>query len=148
DARLEEARGKLRSEALALKRTGEVVAERLRDAHRKPGDVAAPDVPTAAEWSALKRQIDYQLARAYRNQGESYPSQSADRLSAIEQAVEALKLLSRSEAADAITWQARLDEAHCLRLLGDLNSAEKVLDLIDSQAPPPEIADRARALRI
>ena len=147
-AAMEQAREKLRSAVALLKQARAPIEERLLAAHRKPGEATAAGAPTANEWSSLKRNVDYQLARAYRNQGESYPPQSNDRLAAIEQAAETLAPLTRADMYDAVAWQSRLDEAHCRRLLGDLNAAERVLDLVDSQAPPREIADRARALRI
>ena len=148
NAAMEQAREKLRSAVALLKQARAPIEERLLAAHRKPGEATAAGAPTANEWSSLKRNVDYQLARAYRNQGESYPPQSNDRLAALEQAAETLAPLTRADMYDAVAWQARLDEAHCRRLLGDLNAAERVLDLVDSQAPPREIADRARALRI
>ncbi len=148
DAALEQARERLRAAAAQLKQAAELVKEGAIEAGRKRGGDAAPDVPALAEWSSLRRQLEYHQARTQRNLGESYPPRSPDRLSALELAVEMLDALSRSEAVDAVTWAARLDEAHCRRLLGDLNASERVLDLIDGQAPPDEIADRARAQRI
>lgn len=148
EAALEQARERLRAAAAQLKQAAELVNEGAIEAGRKRGGAAAPDAPTLAEWASLRRQLEYHQARTRRNLGESYPSRSPDRLSALEQAVEMLDALSRSEAVDAVTWAARLDEAHCRRLLGDLADSERVLDLIDGQSPPADVADRARAQRI
>ena len=148
DAASEQARERLRAAASQLKQAAELVKEGAIEAGRRRDGVAAPDLPALADWSSLRRQLEYHQARAQRNLGESYPSRSPDRLSALEQAVEMLDALSRSEAVDAVTWAARLDEANCRRLLGDLNASERVLDLIDGQSPPEEVADRARAQRI
>jgi hypothetical protein len=148
DAALENAREHLRAAAALFKQVDELAATGAQDAARRQAAVAAPDQPSIAEWAALRRQIDYHRARTQRNLGESYPGGSPDRLSALEQAVELLESLSRAELTDAITWQARLDEATCRRLLGDLNKSELVLNLLDGQSPPTEIADRARAQRI
>lgn len=148
DSALEQARERLRAAAAQLKQAAELVKEGVIEAGRRRGGDAAPDVPTLAEWASLRRQLEYHQARTQRNLGESYPSRSPDRLSALELAVEMLDALSRSEAVDAVTWAARLDEANCRRLLGDLGASERVLDLIDGQSPPGDVADRARAQRI
>lgn len=147
EPQLEQARERLRSAVAQLKQARTSVEERLRESHRaKPGVNA--DVPDAEDWFSVRRNVDYQLGRAYRNQGESYPPRSPDRASSLEQAVETFESLTRAEQTDPITWQARLDEVTCKRLLGDLDSAEMILDLIDANAPPAEVADRARAQRI
>lgn len=146
EAQMEPVRERLRAAVAQLKQAKGVIEERLRDAGR--GRTGGADQPTADDWYRIRRNVDYQLGRAYRNQGESYPAKSPDRLSALEQAVETFESLTRAELTDPITWQARLEEVSCKRLLGDLMSAEKILDLIDANAPPADVADRARAQRI
>jgi hypothetical protein len=149
EAAMTPARDLLRSAVADLRQAQTMVEEHLRAANRiAPGAAAKPDEPTAAELVALKRHADYQLARAYRNQGESYPPRSADRAAALDQATKALEQLARSETTDELTWQARLDEVVCRRLLGDLDGAERMLGLIDKQSPPADTAERARAQRI
>jgi len=147
EPQLEQARERLRAAVTQLKQARATVDERLRDAQRsRPG--VNSDVPDADDWYSVRRNVDYQLGRALRNQGESYPPRSADRLSALEQAVETFEVLTRAQQTDPITWQARLEEVACKRLLGDLMSAEKILDLVDQEVPPADVADRARAQRI
>lgn len=140
------AREPLRTAAAQLRAARTFVAEQLREAHRRRPPT--PDLPTPAELTALDRHATFQLARAYRNLGESYPPQSPDRTSAVEQALETLAPLMRSETIDGVTWQARLDEVGCRKLLGDLDGADKMLTLLDGQSPPSDVADRARAERI
>jgi len=142
------ARERLRAAVAQLRKSRDEVDERLRAANRPGLGIAKPDEPTADEWLALKRHVDYQLARAFRNQGESYPPGSPDRAAALDQATQALTQLARSDAADDVTWEARLDEVVCRRLLGDLDGAERMLELIDAQVPPTDVAERARAQRI
>lgn len=145
---LSAARDRLRS-AIAQLRNSLVAVEELSRLTARPGAAAhQKDEPTAAEAVALKRQVDYHLARAYRNQGESYPPGSPDRAAALDQATKALEQIARSEATDDLTWHARLDEVVCRRLLGDLDGAERMLGLIDGQSPPSDVAERARAQRI
>jgi tetratricopeptide (TPR) repeat protein len=147
EAGLTAARDRLRSAVGQLRKAREAVDEQLRIVN-KLGATVKPDEPSAAELAALKRHVDYQLARAYRNQGESYPPKSPDRAAALDQAVAALEAIARSEATDGLTWQARLDEVACRRALGDLDGADRMLDLIDKETPPAEISDRTRAQRI
>lgn len=147
EAQLEQARERLRAAVGQLKQARSVVEEKWRDAQRGSPTVNS-DLPDADDWYSLRRNVDYQLGRAFRNQGESYPVKSPDRLSSLEQAVETFATLTKTEQTDPITWQARLEEVACKRLLGDLMSGEKILDLIDAQAPPADVADRARAQRI
>ena len=147
EAQLEQARERLRAAVGQLKQARTVVEEKWRDAQRSSPTVNS-DLPDADDWYSLRRNVDYQLGRAYRNQGESYPPKSPDRLSSLEQAVETFEALTKTEQTDPITWQARLEEVACKRLLGDLTSGDKILDLVDAQAPPADVADRARAQRI
>lgn len=149
DSAMTAARDRLRSAVTQLRKSLTAVEELQRTANRVgAASPAKPDEPTAAEAVALKRHVDYQLARAYRNQGESYPAGSPDRASALDQATKALELLARSESADDLTWQARLDEVVCRRLLGDLDGAERMLGIIDGESPPSDVAEQARAQRI
>ncbi|MCE9604276.1 MAG: hypothetical protein K8U03_05160 [Planctomycetia bacterium] len=152
EPQLEQARARLRTAVMQLKQARTTLEERLRELNRtRPSNVDSPlnsDVPDADDWASLRRNVDYQLGRAYRNQGESYPPRSADRASSLELAIETFESLTRAESTDSITWQARLEEVTCKRLLGDLMAAERVLDLVDAQAPPADVADRARAQRI
>jgi tetratricopeptide (TPR) repeat protein len=141
------ARDRLRRAIAQLRKSQAEVDELARSLNRV-GATQKPDEPTADEVAALKRHVDYQLARAYRNQGESYPAGSPDRTSALAEATKGLELLARSEPADDVAWQARLDEGVCRRLVGDLDGAERMLDLIDKQSPPADVAEQARAERI
>lgn len=148
ESALTPARDYLSKAVTTLRQARGDIDKQLQAASRVGAAAPKPDELSAAEWTALKRNVDYQLARAYRNQGETYPPRSADRTASLDQALETLALLARSETTDALTWQARLDEVVCRRLLGDLDGAERMLGLIDEQKPPPDVADRARAQRI
>src|SRR5262249_2675013 len=130
------ARDRLRNAVTQLRKSLAAVEELQRTVNRAGASaLPKPDEPTPNDAAAVKRNVDYQLARAYRNQGESYPPGSPDRASALDQATKTLELLARSETADELTWQARLDEVVCRRLLGDLDGAERMLGLIDGESP-------------
>ena len=148
DSALEPARTHLQTAITQLRRVRGEIDKQLQTASRPGAPTTKLDEPTAAEWAALLRNADYQLARAYRNQGESYTARSPDRATALDQALETLEPLVRAEMTDSIAWQARLDEVVCRRLLGDLDGAERMLNLIDEQKPETDVAERARAQRI
>lgn len=113
------------------------VGELLRQV--SPTQRPAPGVFTNWELLSLQKNLNYQLARGYRNQGQSYAPQSADRLNSLRQAAELLSPLSQLDTLDPLAWPGRLDEITCLRLLGDGNAALRKLDLLEQQTPPTSI---------
>lgn len=143
----EPARKHLRAAIAALREAATSTTEALRMAStstRKP----APGDWTPAELRALDKNIQYQTARALRSLAESYPAESADRSSALAQAVDLLGPLSQLDVNEPIAWSSRLDAATCQRLLGNLESATRRLDQIIAEEPPERIAARALAERL
>ncbi len=146
DERLDDARKHLRAAIDTLTAVSEKAAELQR--RLSPARKSEAGELSSIELRSLEKNIQFQLARALRNQGESYPAESADRLNSLTQAAEILRPLSDADARDPLTWPSRLDAASCYRLLGHLEAAERRLDQIDSQSPPPRVQLRARAERI
>ncbi|HET6879175.1 MAG TPA: hypothetical protein VFI31_03405 [Pirellulales bacterium] len=146
DASFEAARKELRAAVAGLDRTLKAVAAELRVAGQSKrsgsGDL------NANELAGLTRTLDYQLTRAFRNQGQSYPHDSADRTNSLRQAVERLKLLAAAEVDDAVAWPARLDEVVCLRLLELFDAAETRLVKLEEVQPPPAFAAALQAEQI
>ncbi len=145
-ARLDAARNDLRQAIDQLKRAAADISDRLRRTQLKAKSGPADFTP--AELLSLQRNVNYQLARALRNQGESYPAESADRSAALVQAAELLGPLAQSEPSDPLAWPARLDEITCYRLLRDEPAATRRLDLLERQKPPPRVLLAARAQRV
>ena len=85
---------------------------------RSSGRSNQPAGPTADELDGLDRHLRLTLARAYREQGFTYPPNSPDRVNALQQAAELLGRLSQQSPADALVWQARLVLAESLSELG------------------------------
>ena len=112
--------------------------------HRKPG----PGELSTSELRSLERNTQYQLARALRSQGESYPVESTNRANSLTQAGELLRVLAQGDVEDPLTWPARLDATTCYRLLGHLEAATRRLDQLDEESPPPGTVLRARAERM
>ncbi|HUY88781.1 MAG TPA: hypothetical protein VMV10_08615 [Pirellulales bacterium] len=146
--RLEQAREELRAAVSAFETAQQTLAEDLRRANlsKRPDPERLP----GAELQSLARHLNYQLARAFRNQGQSYPAGSEDRTNSLGQAVERLKPLAQADEDDDAAWQSRLDEIICERLLEDQRAASLLLESLDQLDPPPRIqlSARAEAIRL
>lgn len=142
----ETARGEIREAIATLRSATDEVAEQARLANRKNDSGA--DGWTAFEWSNLERNMSFQLARAYRNQGQCYPPGSDDRVSSLVRAKELLAPLAAFEGDDAIAWRSRLDEIACFRLLADTQSAMAKIQTLTEANPPAKIKLGIRAERI
>lgn len=79
------------------------------------------------ELYSLLNSVRFQLARAYQKRGESYPPGSADRLDALNQAIDQFKTLAVRETTRPEVWPARLAWAACLRLKGRTAEAASLL---------------------
>lgn len=138
DPSMEAARTELRAAVAALDNAEEHAAEALRRANQTK-QVDPRDLD-ASELLALRRNVGFQLARAFRNQGQSYPPQSSDRANSLRQAAEKFASLTGGETPDDVTWRSRLDEVACLRLLEDFRAASARLAQLASLDPPPSVA--------
>lgn len=143
DDRFGPARAELRAAVGALRDAAAKVEQQLREVQLAPR--RRDQEVTAAELVSLERNVRYQLARAHRNQGQSYPHGSADRVSAVQQALELLGPLSELDPSDALAWPARIDALVCYRLLDDAAAAVRAAAQLEQASPPPAIALRARA---
>jgi TolA-binding protein len=146
EAAVDSARQELRTAIGLLQSASKEISVELRRKNQpRRGDTGDLD---AGELASLARNLDYQLARAFRNQGESYPAKSPDRANSLRQAAEKLQLLTAVDVSDSITWPARLDEIACLRLLEDFGGAAERLDMLETRQPPPAVAAALQAERI
>jgi outer membrane protein assembly factor BamD (BamD/ComL family) len=145
-SRTDEARLELRAAIRDLTNAHVSIAEQLRLlGMRRPMPAGSLD---ANELTALARNIDYQLSRAYRNLGLTYPAGSADRINAANQAAEHLAKLAAGDASDPLHWRTRLEQVACLRQIGDYNAAARGLDAIAADQPPVSVERQAQAERI
>ena len=139
---LDEARRTLLAADQLLEMVGEEAERLLREAGRNPR------LPISEqELISLQRNIAYQQARALRNQALCYPPKSPERSDALIRALEQLAPLAQSTSDDALVWDARIDEAACLRLRGQLAEAAARLDKLATARPPTTTALLARAER-
>jgi len=148
---VDDARTWLRAAIRALGELNEQVQDEIRRIGQPGQPAAAGDAAgqlTPDQLVALQKNVQYQLARALRNQGESYPPQSADRASSLTEALQALNPLATLDPVNSLAWESRIDEIVCLRLVADYAAAQRKLDALLSLKPPPDILLRARAERL
>ena len=146
ETRFDEARTQLRAAIDQLQKLADDLELLRREQSLHPKD--DPRQLSAHELATLIKRIEYELARARRNQAESYPAGSADRVNSLTEAVRLLTPLVRLDATDPICWPSRIDLVSAYRLLSDWPTARQILAAIAQQNPPPNVALRARAERI
>ena len=148
---LDQARDYLRAAVRQLTELADEVDHKLRRqnlAGRPDSQQGSPDQLTDQQLVSLQKNIQYQLARALRNQGQCYPSESADLANSLAKAVELLEPLANLDSTHPLAWKSRIGQVVCYRLLVDLATARRKLDALLQQKPPPSIALRGRAERI
>lgn len=94
------------------------------------------------ELESLSRNLNVQLARAYRNQALCYPTQTVDHVNALSMALELLGDLITQPLEDASVWQARIEYVVCLRLIKNPIEAQKQIDRWTNASPPADVASR------
>lgn len=146
EQQIEQARTHLRAAVKQLEEAAAAVAAQQRQANQRgPGQ---PDGLSESDLASLADHVSYQLARAFRNQGQCYPAGSPDRANSLRQSVNLLSTLARTDVFDALTWNARLDEIVCYRLLEDFRAAYERIELLTQREPPPQVHLAARAEEI
>ena len=144
---LAEARQYLRQAIRRLEELLPALEQMRRLSASRPGRAtgSSEEAPSAAHWEAMAETVRYQLARAYRNQAQTYPPQTADRADGLLQAMKLLDWIGQLQADHPLVWKARVDQVECLRLLGRLEEARQRLMHLENLGPPPEILARAEA---
>jgi len=143
---LEEAKTHLRTAIRELEALAEEV-DRQQRSRLMPGR-ETPDDLSVDQLATLKKNIQYDLARALRNQAQCYPAGSPDRASSLTKAVKLLDPLAKLDPIDPLAYPSRLDQIVCYRLLADYPTAGRLLDALLVQKPPPWVELRGRAQSI
>ena len=90
--------------------------------------------------------VRHQRARALRNMGQTYPPRSADRIAALQKALQLLReALSLTTGTPPLLWELRLDEVVCHRLLEDWTKVTECLAAFPPQDVPVDVAQRKQA---
>ncbi|HIA20622.1 MAG TPA: hypothetical protein EYN70_14610, partial [Planctomycetaceae bacterium] len=95
---------------------------------------------------SLQYHVQFQLARAFRNQALCYPDGSNDRISALQNALDQLaKPLRQLSQEDSLVGPIQRDQAICLRWLGKLEEAGRIATRLYQQDQDPQLRLQARA---
>ncbi len=146
ESRFEEARVQLRAAIDQLQKLAADLEPMRREQSLQPR--ADSELLSAHQLATLVKRIEYELALARRNQAESYPAESADRVNSLTEAVRLLTPLVRLDSDDPICWPSRIDLVSAYRLLSDWVTARQILAAIAQQNPPSSVVLLARAERI
>ena len=147
----EEAKKNLRLAIVMFRELSDLVQRELRRRSLpQRREVQRPEDGRLADYqlASLKTDLQYQLARALRNQGQCYDYGSPDRANSLSQALGLLDLLVRLELTHPLAWKSRLEEIVCRRLLDDHATARRRIQVLLTENPPPPVRLRARAERI
>lgn len=129
-----ETHGALRAALTQFERINERIEARLARAYKQgPGSA---DGWSVAELESLRRNVSLQRAHALRLQALSYPAGSPDRVNSLTRALERLPELTAIEGAESVRGQARIEMLFCLRLLGRLEQAARLLSKWKKDSPP------------
>lgn len=113
----------------------EDVAAALRRVSQAPLPPSG-DALTAAELTALDRNVRYQIAKAQQDIAETYPAGSNDRIDALAQGDRLLDPLAATSSEDEVIWLARVDRVRVERKLGRSTQAHKRIEQLASKARP------------
>ena len=97
-------------------------------------------------WISLQVHVQFQLARAFRNQGLCYPQRSDDQMAALQKALNQLaKPLTQLAPDDTLVGPIQRDQSICYRRLGDLEQARKTIAPLLQAVGYPKLQLQARA---
>ncbi len=119
---------------------GQLVDLRLRPQRGRPAESLSVE-----EMESLGSNVAFQLARTRHYLGLCHPRGSPDRDDALLQAVAGLTPLSQRAPADELAWNARNLLASCLRALGRVDAADKLVAAWLRENPPADAAQRLSA---
>ncbi|MDA7978864.1 MAG: hypothetical protein MPJ50_08865 [Pirellulales bacterium] len=141
---IEEAKSYLRD---ALDEIKELTPD-LLEALSNRGRNIDPTIPSREQLLALQKNLRFQTARAYMQQGLCYEPKSLDHESALISAAQILDELAKLQTVDPLAWQARLESIKCYRLRGLSRLAQRRLDSLLVEDPPPQVVLDARAEQV
>lgn len=139
---LQEAQGRLREAIKALKQLEDDISNHIRLRHR---DVSQHGRLSVNQLHSLAENVQFQLARALRNQARCFPADSTDRIDALNQSTARLKRLSTSEVSSELARQSQIDLVKCLRLSKRFRDAWSLLDQLLGHDLPDVFKMRAQA---
>jgi tetratricopeptide (TPR) repeat protein len=145
EARLRSAREQLRAAIGGLRELDALVEARIRSGAEPADETQKEAALRPEELVAIQKAVRHELARALRNQGQSYPADSPDRVNSLTQAVQLLKPLAELDAGHPLAWPSRLDLIESYRLLRDDEKAARLIEATLEADAPEATVRRARA---
>ncbi|RMF96807.1 MAG: hypothetical protein D6741_10715, partial [Planctomycetota bacterium] len=133
----------------AIGRLRELEAQ-VEDALRLPAmRTNAPEALSEKELLSLQKNVRFHWAAALEELARTYPPDSPDRVGALTEAVDRLRVPAQLPFDDPLAWPARLAMVRCRRLLGEHAGALTLINEYEKHAPPDAaLALRAERLRI
>lgn len=126
----------------------EKLTPQLLDALAKRSIKIDPEIPSRDQLLALQKNLKFQTARAQLQRAQCYPRQSPDFELAMIEATNLFDELSRLDTIDPLAWSAKLESIACYRLRGMLDNAQRRLETLAAEVPPPEVVLAARAEQV
>ena len=131
---LESARQALRESVRILEKLDSVLSQLIPVAKDEIGE---DDSLPRNRLMSFQYHVQYQLARAFRNQGLCYPDRSNDQIAALQKALNELaKPLTQLAREDSLVGPIQRDQAICLRWLGKLAEARQIVTRLHQEHDP------------
>lgn len=145
---LENARKLCRNAITDLRQLETKLTQLLRETYETRPSRRKQNSWTTRELESLMRNLQVQLARAYRNQALCYAAGSIDRLNALSLALERLPEIVTQPIDDSSVWRARVEQVACLRLLNKLADAQQLAAKWLDSSPSKTFAARLQGEQI
>lgn len=145
---LENARKLCRNAITDLRQLETKLTQLLRETYETRPSRRKENAWTTRELESLTRNLQVQLARAYRNQAMCYDAGSIDRLNALSLALQRLPEIVTQPIDDTSVWRARVEQVACLRLLNKLAAAQQFAAKWLDSSPPKTFAARLQSEQI
>ncbi|MCP3691579.1 MAG: hypothetical protein GY917_05255, partial [Planctomycetaceae bacterium] len=127
----------LRMSVRMLEKLDATLSKMIPTARNETGD---DDSLSQARLMSLQVHVQFQLARAFRNQGLCYPQGSEDQIAALQKALNQLaKPLTQLAPEDTLVGPIQRDQSICLRWLGDLEQARKTIATLHQTVRDPQL---------
>lgn len=145
---LDKARKLCRNAITGLRQLETKLAQLLRETYATRPSQRQKNAWSTRELESLTRNLQVQLARAYRNQALCYAAGSIDRLNSLSLALERLPEIVTQPIDDSSVWRARVEQVACLRLLNKLADAQQLAAKWLDSSPPKTFAARLQSEQI
>lgn len=103
---------------------------------------------SAAPFKPLLKLVQFQAGSLWIAHGANFPANNPDRSNAWLHAEQKLKRVASSSNDERVTWVSQLALARLMRLKSEFERAETMLNAIERDQPPADLADETLAERV